>query len=477
MEKRKISTGLAFLPLVSMAILVGVGNIKMGIPLEFLLLLATIIAGLVAYKVGYSYEEMFEAYALKIKKAFPAILILVAIGGVVGTWMFSGTVPMMIYYGLKFLNPQYVMIRAFLVTALISTFTGTSWGSAATSGVAFMGIAQSMGLPLAPVAGAVLGGAVFGDKVSPVSDTTNISAMASEISVYDHIRGMLPNVIGAGIITSIIFIVMGITNTGSLTELTAEANLVLTSLDQMYNFDGFNVILLLIPAAIIFVGGIKGYDPLILMVSSSITAIILGMLLNGFTIVNGATALISGFNLQMLPNEITNMSPQIEALVTRGGFQGMISGAVLFCFLAMPFGAFMEISGALHKIVQTLETFIKGRLSLIFTTFGTAAVLNGVTANGQFTLLTTGDMYGEAFDDKRLPRNVLSRTMENGVTVLESLMPWHVTAIYMAATLGVSTLDYLPWAIFNLSSIGLYFILAIVNFSGTKNLVEKKEIA
>ena len=151
MKKREISTGLAFTPLVVMALLVGIGGIKMGIPLEFLLLIATIVAGGVAYKVGYSYNEMFEAYSEKIKRAFPAILILIAIGGVVGTWMFSGTVLMMIYYGLKLLNPQYVMITAFLVTAIISTFTGTSWGAAATSGVAFMGIAQSMGLPLAPV--------------------------------------------------------------------------------------------------------------------------------------------------------------------------------------------------------------------------------------------------------------------------------------------------------------------------------------
>jgi len=476
-EKKQISTGLAFMPLIIMALLVGIGGIKMGIPLEFLLLVATLVAGFVAHHVGYTYNEMFEAYSEKVKRAFPAILILIAIGGVVGTWMFSGTVPMMIYYGLKLLNPQYVMITAFLVTALISTFTGTSWGSAATSGVAFIGIAQSMGLPLAPVAGAVLGGAVFGDKVSPVSDTTNLSALAVEIPVYEHIKGMLPNVIGAGIITSVIFFIMGVQNTASLTELTPKAINVLDSLTQMYNIGGINTFIMLIPAIIIFAGGIKGYDPLLLMVTSSLTAIGIGIGINGFSIVDGATSMISGFNLEMVPQEITNMSPQIAELVNRGGFQGMISGAVLFCFLAMPFGSFMEISGALHQVIKSMEKVVTGRLSLIFSAYGSAAILNGLTGNGQFSILTTGDMYNEAFEDKGLPKNLLSRTMENGITVLESLLPWHVTAIFMSGTLGVPTLEYLPWAIFNLSSIALFFILSIVNFGGTKKLVKSVQNA
>ena len=162
-SKRTPTNFEAFLPIIVMALMVLVGNIIMGIRLEFLLIIASIFSAVIAIRVGISWDEMMKAYTKKFSDAFPAILILIAIGGVVGTWMFSGTVPMMIYYGLKFLNPKFVVVTAFVVTALVSTFTGTSWGSAATSGVAFMGIAQSMGIPLPVVAGAIISGAFFGN--------------------------------------------------------------------------------------------------------------------------------------------------------------------------------------------------------------------------------------------------------------------------------------------------------------------------
>ena len=183
-EKRKVTTFEAFLPMICTALMVIVGNIIFGIRIEFILLLASLIAGLVSVRAGYTWDELIEAYNKKFAKAFPAILILIAVGGIVGTWMYSGTVPMMIYYGLKFLHPKFVVVTAFVVTAIVSTFTGTSWGSAATSGVAFMGIATSMGIPLPLVAGAIISGAFFGDKVSPVSDTTNLSALAVKVFPY-----------------------------------------------------------------------------------------------------------------------------------------------------------------------------------------------------------------------------------------------------------------------------------------------------
>ena len=440
-EKRKVTTFEAFLPMICMALMVIVGNIIFGIRIEFILLLASLIAGLVSVRAGYTWDELIEAYNKKFAKAFPAILILIAVGGIVGTWMYSGTVPMMIYYGLKFLHPKFVVVTAFVVTAIVSTFTGTSWGSAATSGVAFMGIATSMGIPLPLVAGAIISGAFFGDKVSPVSDTTNLSALASEVTVYDHIKGMLPNVTISAIIAIIGYTLVGTFYYNGNSQLSEATLKIMEDLDSLYNFN----ILMLLPPIIVFGGGYFGFPALLLMLASSVVAMVVGTLSNGFIFTDAVTALLQGFNVSMA--EVTgvsaaDLSPRLLGLLNRGGFSSMMSGSVMFCFLAIPFGSFMEVSGSLDRIVEQLSKIIKGAYSLIVVTFFTGATINAITSNGQFSILTTGQLFKENFKKKNIPLNVLSRTMENSMTLLECMLPWHVTAIYMASTLGVQTTEY-----------------------------------
>ena len=435
-EKRKVTTFEAFLPMICMALMVIVGNIIFGIRIEFILLLASLIAGLVSVRAGYTWDELIEAYNKKFAKAFPAILILIAVGGIVGTWMYSGTVPMMIYYGLKFLHPKFVVVTAFVVTAIVSTFTGTSWGSAATSGVAFMGIATSMGIPLPLVAGAIISGAFFGDKVSPVSDTTNLSALASEVTVYDHIKGMLPNVTISAIIAIIGYTLVGTFYYNGNSQLSEATLKIMEDLDSLYNFN----ILMLLPPIIVFGGGYFGFPALLLMLASSVVAMVVGTLSNGFIFTDAVTALLQGFNVSMAEVtgvSVADLSPRLLGLLNRGGFSSMMSGSVMFCFLAIPFGSFMEVSGSLDRIVEQLSKIIKGAYSLIVVTFFTGATINAITSNGQFSILTTGQLFKENFKKKNIPLNVLSRTMENSMTLLECMLPWHVTAIYMASTLGV----------------------------------------
>jgi len=479
-NKKEISLALASVPMIAIAVFVGVGNLWLGVDLKFILLLATLVAGIVAYVVGVSVDEMINAIGNTIKKALPAILILIAIGGLVGTWMYSGTVPYLIYYGLKFLHPDYVLVTAFIVTAMVSTFTGTSWGSAATAGVAFIGIGASMGIPLPMVAGAVLSGAVFGDKVSPVSDTTNICAMASEVSVYDHIRGMLPNVLLSAAIAIVGFTVLGLMNGGS-GEINKDAQSIMIELDKMYNFNP----LMLIPPVIVFVGGYKGYNPVVLMVSSSIVAIVLGMTLNGFLIQDGALAMVSGFNTEMIHIPVSSLSPNIgsfdvqtvlKTLLNRGGFEGMMSGAVLFGILAISFGAIAEVSGSLNKLMHFLLKGVKSAFSLVMSTFVAGALMNGVTGNAMFAILTVGQLFRDSFRERNIPLPLLSRSMENSMTLFESLIPWHVTAIYMSTTLDVDTLLYIPYAFFNVAGILLFFVLSfrsVKRMSVEGNLIEK----
>lgn len=436
-----------------MAGLVGVLNLWMGIDLKFVLVLSSIAAGIVAITTGTTLKRLLDDFAENVKKAFPAILILIAIGGIVGSWMYSGTVPYLIYYGLQFIHPNFVLVSAFLVTAIVSTFTGTSWGSAATAGVAFMGIGYSFGIPLEMVAGAVISGAVLGDKVSPVSDTTNICAMASEISVYEHIRGMLPNVLLAGILAIIGFTIMGVflePNQGKNAEVTT----LLSQLDSIYHFN----LCMLIPPAIVFIGGYKGYQPVVVMIASSLVAIIIGMFSNDFTLLQGSQAMVSGFQTSMIPGDLV-LSETLNTLLNRGGFDGMMTGAVLYCILAIAFGSFLESSGALNRIMNALLGGVRSKFGLITTAFGAGATLNGVSGNAMFSILTVGQLFRPSFRDRKVPLTVLSRSMENSMTLLESLLPWHVTAIYMSATLGVSTIAYAPFALFNMIGIVLFFVL------------------
>lgn len=452
-ESTSISLFLSSLPLIIMAVLVGFLNLWLRIDLKFVLVLSSIAAGIVAVSVGISLKRLLDDFAENIKHAFPAILILLAIGGIVGTWMYSGTVPYLIYYGLQFIHPNLVLVSAFIVTAIVSTFTGTSWGSAATAGVAFMGIGYSFEIPLEMVAGAVISGAVLGDKVSPVSDTTNVCAIASEISVYDHIRGMLPNVLIAGALA-----IVGFTILGSFLHphqgQNEDIEVLLGHLDSIYAFN----VSMLIPPAIVFIGGYKGYQPVLVMIASSLVAIVIGMISNGFSLVEGSQAMISGFNTNMISGDLV-LSSTLETLLNRGGFDGMMTGAVLYCILAIAFGSFLESSGALNRIMSELLGGVRSKLGLITTAFGAGATLNGFSGNAMFSILTVGKLFRPSFRDRKVPLTVLSRSMENSMTLLESLLPWHVTAIYMSATLGVSTFAYAPFALFNILGIVLFFVL------------------
>jgi Na+:H+ antiporter, NhaC family len=450
---KQISLFLAFLPLMIMAALIGTLNLWMEIDLKFVLLLSALAAGMTAVYAGISVKTLLDDFADHIKKAFPAILILIAIGGLVGSWMYSGTVPYLIYYGLQIIHPNFLLVIAFVVSAIISTFTGTSWGTAATAGVAFMGIGASFGIPLEMVAGAALSGAVFGDKISPVSDTTNIAALATGISVYDHIKGMLTNVIIAGILAIVAFTVLGFYQTPSATNSTATTE-ILTQLDSIYTFN----IAMLLPPAVVFIGGFKGYNPVLLMVSSSLLAVVIGMLSNGFSLQDGAQSMIAGFQTTMLPSEIV-LSETLNNFLNRGGFDGMMTGAVLFCVLAIAFGSFLTSFGSLQRIMDLLLNGVRTKFGLITTAFGTGAILNGVSGNGMFSMLTVGQIFTPAFEKRKIPIPVLSRSMENSMTLLESLIPTHVSAIYMAATLGIGTMAYAPYAFFNILGIALFFVL------------------
>jgi Na+:H+ antiporter, NhaC family len=190
-DKKKLNLGLAMLPIVAMLLLLIIGYGQLGLRIEPLLLASAGIAAALAYWQGYRWDDIIDSIVAKLAKAMPVIMILICVGGLIGTWMFSGTIPYMVYWGLKLISPQYILIAAFFITSVISVCTGTSWGAAGTVGVALMGVAAGLDVPLAAAAGAVVSGAYFGDKISPLSDSTNFAAIVADTDLYSHIQHLM----------------------------------------------------------------------------------------------------------------------------------------------------------------------------------------------------------------------------------------------------------------------------------------------
>ena len=451
-EKRKPSTMEALFPILTMLILLGVGIGKFDLPAEPLIVLTTFISGIQAVFLGYSYNEIMEEISLKIKSVWGALLILVIVGFMIGSLMISGTIPMMIYYGLKLINPNYLAVTAFLLTAIVSVLTGTSWGSAGTIGVAFMGVAIGMNTNLALVAGAVVSGAYFGDKLSPLSDTTNLSSAVCGVDLYEHIKNQMWTTGFSAIVAVIFYFFLGGISGAKGAEIPQAVNEMLNSLDRMFNWN----ILLIVPLAIVLIGSIKKLPTIPVMLVASIVALINAGVFQGASINDCINATINGFNVGMLGFEESSVSADLVKLLTRGGMMAMMN-TLLIAICAISFAGTMTVTGSLSVLIDKLIARINSTFKLVLSTEIICLITTGVTSNGQVSILMPGEALKGVYIEKGLHPKVLSRTLEDSVTCTECLIPWTAAGAYMATTLGVSTLSYLPFAILNYS--GLIFAL------------------
>ncbi|RKD76358.1 transporter (NhaC family) [Sinobaca qinghaiensis] len=469
-KKPKPSVGLALIPVLITIFIFVVGIGIMQYPAELMLIFAGVVFTIFAGFYRVSWERILEEMGEKIKRALPAILILFSIGIIIGSWMIAGTIPLMVYYGLNIIDPAYLFILAFLVTAIVSTFTGTSWGSAGTIGVALISIAQTMDVSLAITAGAVVSGAYFGDKLSPLSDTTNMSAIAAGANLYEHIQHMLYTAVPSSILAVIIFWIAGTSidtsseQLGAVTEMTA-------ALESLFSL---NVILLL-PALIVLIGSIMKKPPLIVLFASSITALLLAMIFQGAALADVFAAVVSGFTVDMLPQNI-EITEDIESLLTRGGLYSMYN-ATFFVFCAFFFASAMEASQVLHVLLEGIISRLKSTGSLIFTTLLSGFVIINGTSNALVTYFLIKDIYGESFKKHKLHPVNLSRSMEDSVTITEALLPWTVSGVFIATTLGVGNFEFLPWAVFNwggfVFSALLAFLAPYTNYFGIRRLKDE----
>ena len=440
-----LSLGLSLLPIIALFGAIGISMATVGTgggALLLSILFAATIAGLVARKAGAGWQEIQQETGRQIADALPAILILLTIGALIGSWMFSGTIPMMVVLGIDLIDPRFMVLTAFVATAVMSLISGTSWGSAGTIGVALMGAAQAMGLPLAPVAGAVVSGAYFGDKLSPLSDMTNIAAIGAGADLYDHIRCMLWTSLPAAAIAVVTFAGLGLAGVSSGTLASSDAALIKSELVGAFDLGP----LAALPLLVALVGIALRKPPALVILASSVLALIVGIFGQGFSFVGAVASFVDGFSAaaNLTGAEFT---PSVENLLNRGGLMSM-SGTLLFIIAAFLLAAGMKVSGAIDRLLNALLDLVQSVVSLVAATMAAGAIMVAMTSHGGVTALIVGGLFRRPFAERNLEPQYLSRTIEDSVTVTEPLMPWTVSGVFMASTLGVPTLALAPWAVF-----------------------------
>lgn len=466
MKKNKKTPGLllSLVPIISMFLLLSFGIGFMDLPAEPLILISTLIAGLVALYLGYSFDEIMESISDKIGKVMPAILILVTVGFMIGAWIVGGTIPMLIYYGLKIISPEYLYLTAFVVSAIVAVFTGTSWGAAGSIGVAFMGVSIGMDANMGAAAGAVVAGVYFGDKMSPLSDTTNLAALSTEVDLFEHIRHMLYTTVPSFIVAGIVYVIAGFVlsdGNGTIPESIPE---ITNSLSEYFSWNIF----VILPLLVILVGAIRKYPTIPVMLVASFIAMINGIIFQGFSLNDVIEATLNGFDVSMISAiDPANISDNVEELLNRGGMISMME-TLLIALIAISFAGAMMVSNSLNVVIESLLNLVKSTFGLIASTIITCLATIGVTSNGQISILIPGEAFKDAYIERGLHPKNLSRTIEDSVTIIEPILPWTAAGAYMAGTLGVSTLTYLPWAVLNYTGIIFALIWAATGFGITK---------
>ncbi len=429
---------------------------------QIALLFAAGIAVIISFRLGFKWNEILDGAVNSISSALPAMLILLLIGSLAGTWLLSGVVPAMIYYGLKLLNPSIFLMAACVISALVSLATGSSWSTIATLGVALLGIGKTLGWGEGMIAGAIISGAYFGDKMSPLSDTTNLAPAMAGTDLFTHIRYMIFTTGPSILITIVIFTFMGFKGSGGEIQ---GIESVLNSLDETFNI---NLLLFIVPATVIF---------MIIRRTPAIPALAIGVLMGAlfalifqphlFQQISGESAGLKGGYMAIMismfgETSIATGNSAVDDLLSAGGMAGMLN-TIWLILCAMFFGGIMEMNGMLACLGRRIIGMVKSTGSLVASTASTCIFFNVITADQYLSIVVPGRMYAKTYRERGLKPEVLSRTLEDSGTVTSVLIPWNTCGATQASVLGVSTFTYLPFAFFNIISPFMTVAFAYLN--------------
>jgi len=446
---KKPSLGVALIPMLSMGLLLGIGYGIYQIRPQVLLVAAAFLTGCLGLFLRFKWQEMERGIVDSIHKAMPAILIMLCVGILIGSWIASGTIPMVIYFGLKLISPKFFLVTACFVCSLTSIATGTSWGTIGTLGVAFIGIAMGLGIPLGPAAGAIVAGSYFGDKMSPFSDVTNLAPVAAGSNLFDHIKHMLWSATPAWLIGLFVYFLVGLKYGAEKVESETMSNITQT-LKSHFNFNIF----LLLPMIIVFYFAATKKPTIPGMLLSSFVAGLLALIFQKASVTDIATAMNTGYQAN------TGLE-EVDRLISRGGMMSMME-TQLVAFTAFSFGGIMQSTGLLSVILDRVVKFASKVWSIVLTTIVSSIITALITGSSYLSMIIPGELLAPIYKRQKLAAKNLSRIIEECGAIIVPLIPWSMAGVYITGTISVSTFSYLPWAIMNYTAV---VILAIFGFT------------
>ncbi len=433
---------------------------------QIALILSGGLASIIGLKNGHNWKAIEKGIIDGISLGMGAVLILLAVGALIGTWVMSGTVPAMIYFGLNILSPSIFYFAACVICALSALSIGSSWTVAGTLGAALMGISIGLGLSPAITAGAVISGSYFGDKMSPLSDTTNLAPAVTGTDLFTHIRHMIWTTGPSLIISLVIFLILGFQSSSAGNDSGLE--IIQSSIRGSFNISPLSFIPLLavfimaykkVPAfPTVMIGSLLGGVFAVIFQPHIISSFVSRPELSySLTMISGVwTALFSGF-------EFNSGNSMVDDLLSRGGMISMLN-PIWLVICSMSFGSVLETTGLLHRLVSSMLSFVNSTASLIVTTVATCIGVNLVTADQYIAIVLPGRMYRDEFQKRGLAPQNLSRTLEDAATITSPLIPWNTCGAYMSAALGVATFSYLPFCFFNIINPFMAILYGFLNF-------------
>lgn len=396
------------------------------------LIIGGLVAGIVAMLSGFKWKDVQDGILYGCNIAMLPMLILMLVGVLVASWIPAGVIPTLIYYGLKILSPNVFLLTVCFVCAVASLATGSSWTTGATFGVAFMGIGMGLGIPAPMTAGAVISGAIFGDKMSPLSDSTNLAAGVAEADLFDHIKSMIYSTGPAIVISLVIYGFLGMKFSGGAVD-TNQINAILQGLKENY----FVSPIALIPPILVIVLAVKKVSGLAVMVIASVIGAIFAMIFQGIGLGEMLSILNYGFTSS------TGVEA-VDALLSRGGLQSMM-WTISLGFIALSFGGILEKTEMLSVLLERITGVVNNVKGLIVTHVLSAIVVNLFSASQYMAIIIPGRMLVPAYKKQRILPQVCSRVCEDSATVTSPLIPWGLCGVYFTGVLGVATVDYLPY--------------------------------
>ena len=450
MEKKKPSVSLGksiFVFLFLLAMITVLVLIKKG-PISLVMVLGAIVAAAIAISCGFSYKTLEAGILDAVRGIAFACIIYMVIGMVMGSWVLGGIIPSMIYYGLKLLNVKIFFAVSMLICSVFSISTGSSWSTVGTVGIALLGVGTGLGVPLPMVAGAIVSGAYFGDKLSPLSDTTNIAASASGTDVFTHMRHMLHTTLPAYCIAFVAFLALGFMRSGN----TAESDSVKLFMETLA--DNFVISpLLILPVFLIIVVVVLKIPAIPGLLMVALVGMLCAFFVQGQDLMSVLNAAYSGVKMD------TGVA-EINRLVNRGGMVSMLS-TICLLLSSCCFTGVIRVSGMMENVVNALMSHAKKDNQIVLITQATAFFNNMATGDSNVAILLTASMYRDFYAERKLHAKNLSRACEDMCTMTSSLIPWATSAVYISGALGVPALTYLPFAWFNLTSVVLAILVAI----------------